>query len=120
MDVDAASDTSSSLSSCPSSSVSSSAAPTPAPQVRPPPSSKPLTRRQRKALGLPKPRPAGGGGSGKITIPGGKYRSPTTGKPVKGWVVVPIDPEAGDGDSGEWKTNGVGRLDVRGFRELRI
>jgi len=23
-------------------------------------------------------------------------------------------------DKGEWRTNGVGRLDVRGFRELRI
>ncbi|KAF9468358.1 hypothetical protein BDZ94DRAFT_1246602 [Collybia nuda] len=81
---------------------------------------KPLTRRQRKALGLPKPRevlvarravgkPAGS--AGKIIIPGGRFQRPA----VRG-----VDDEGeGEGD-GEWKTNGTGRVDVRGFRELKI
>ncbi|KAF7759905.1 hypothetical protein Agabi119p4_11600 [Agaricus bisporus var. burnettii] len=65
-----------------------------------------LTRRQRKALGLPKLRKrrvgpydrtesgGGGGGEGK----GGE----------------------GEGGGEEWKKNGTGRVDVRGFRELKI
>ncbi|KAJ7278928.1 hypothetical protein C8J57DRAFT_1304978, partial [Mycena rebaudengoi] len=57
---------------------------------------RPLTRRQRKALGLPKTR-TGTGGAGKIVIPGGRYEG---------------------GGTGEWTRNGTGRLDVRGFREL--
>jgi len=33
------------------------------------------------------------------------------------------EPEAeggDDGGKGEWRTNGTGRVDVRGFRELKI
>ncbi|KAL0952860.1 hypothetical protein HGRIS_007082 [Hohenbuehelia grisea] len=74
-------------------------------------SDRPLTRRQRKALGLPKPRAAlGASGAGRIVIPGGRYRQ-----------------RAGDDDGEgearedeEWRRNGTGRVDVRGFRELKI
>ena len=89
---------------------------------------KPLTRRQRKALGLPKARkelgvgsgPVAGGGAaaaaaaaaamsaGKIVIPGGKWKG-------RGEVGL-----SGGEDEQEWKRNGTGRLDVRGFRELKI
>jgi OTU domain-containing protein 3 len=74
---------------------------------------KPLTRRERKKLGLPKKSSVakarvGGAGAGKIVIPGGRYRRD--------------DPSAPGSEEGkdEWKTNGTGRLDVRGFRELKI
>jgi OTU domain-containing protein 3 len=71
---------------------------------------KSLTRRQRKALGLPK-RLALSSGAGKIIIPGGKWKGPQS---VGVGVVVD-----GDGDE-EWRRNGTGRVDVRGFRELKI
>ncbi|KZP27920.1 cysteine proteinase [Athelia psychrophila] len=81
---------------------------------------KELTRRQRKALGLPKEKVVlvakrTGTSAGKIKIPGGKYNShkkavSTTHKPE-------VDDEGGEG---EWRTNGTGRVDVRGFRELKI
>ncbi|KAJ6620423.1 hypothetical protein B0H10DRAFT_1077302 [Mycena sp. CBHHK59/15] len=83
---------SSSLSSL--SSVSPSPPPEPIPAPAPVPvQEKSLTRRQRKALGLPKAR----SGAGKIVIPGGRFEG-----------------------TAEWRQNGVGRLDVRGFRELKI
>ncbi|KAF5376151.1 hypothetical protein D9615_007651 [Tricholomella constricta] len=69
---------------------------------------RPMTRRQRKALGLPKLR-----GAGKIVIPGGRF---------KRGVRVGVEEEKereGEGE-GEWTKNGTGRVDVRGFRELRI
>ncbi|KAF8877073.1 hypothetical protein CPB84DRAFT_1817630 [Gymnopilus junonius] len=91
-----------------------------------------LTRRQRKALGLPKARPgmhvnasgvhagagdAAGLSAGKIVIPGGRW----TGREASAPAV------AGGGGAGagaeaeeEWRRNGTGRLDVRGFRELKI
>ncbi|TFK37508.1 hypothetical protein BDQ12DRAFT_143460 [Crucibulum laeve] len=113
---------SSSSSSSPSSTRSSSSSPPPEPE----PTvayEKPLTRRQRKALGLPKPRAAlaygrgtgnglagsKGRGAGKIVIPGGKY---------KGRVQVGVG--EGEGADEEWRRNGTGRVDVRGFRELKI
>ncbi|KAG5641217.1 hypothetical protein DXG03_005750 [Asterophora parasitica] len=76
---------------------------------------KPLTRRQRKALGLPKPRSALRGGvgvgAGKIVIPGGRFKRPGV-----------VKEEVGNGEEGdkEWVRNGAGRVDVRGFRELKI
>jgi len=82
-----------------------------------------MTRRQRKTLGLPKPRVAlsvgrrgrGGRGAGKIVIPGGRYGY---GKDI---AVGEEGDGDGDGDEGgEWKRNGTGRVDVRGFRELKI
>lgn len=84
-----------------------------------------LTRRQRKALGLPKPRnvpylAAGGGGgkasAGKIVIPGGRWtgRAPTPADVGNGAVADPSSVQE------EWRRNGTGRLDVRGFRELKI
>ncbi|TDL26853.1 cysteine proteinase [Rickenella mellea] len=103
-----------------SSSSVSSPAPTPPPPamvvVPPTPVEKRLTRRQRKALGLPKPRAALGpkASVGKIVIPGGRYK-----KGVKG-AAVKVDDEEEDGVVAEWKSNGTGRLDVRGFRELKI
>ncbi|KAG1751772.1 hypothetical protein EDB19DRAFT_2000585 [Suillus lakei] len=90
------------------SSRSSSAASSPLPSTPPacntppPESQKPLTRRQRKALGLPKSRTAYMS-AGKIVIPGGKFKKAS---------------KAADDE--EWQKNGTGRLDVRGFRELKI
>ena len=81
----------------------------PSPSPSPPPvsttSSRRMTKRERKAAGLPRQR----GGAGKIVIPGGRFRAgdATT---VGGRV----------GTEGEWVRNGTGRVDVRGFRELRI
>ncbi|KAG1750453.1 uncharacterized protein EDB91DRAFT_690276 [Suillus paluster] len=94
----------SSAESTPSSSAASSPLPStpPAYNTPPPEPEKPLTRRQRKALGLPKPRPAHMS-AGKIIIPGGKFKKA---------------PKAADDE--EWQRNGTGRLDVRGFRELKI
>ncbi|KZT25008.1 cysteine proteinase [Neolentinus lepideus HHB14362 ss-1] len=82
-------------------SSASSPAPTPPPDA--PPKSV-LTRRERKRLGLPKSRVGGPGmrtrSAGKIVIPGGRFRK--------------------DEGGGEWRKNGAGRVDVRGFRELKI
>ncbi|KAG2131839.1 hypothetical protein BD769DRAFT_1449902 [Suillus cothurnatus] len=87
-----------------SSSAVSSPLPTtpPACNTPPPETQKPLTRRQRKALGLPKSRTAYMS-AGKIVIPGGKFKKAS---------------KAADDE--EWQKNGTGRLDVRGFRELKI
>ncbi|KAG2135368.1 uncharacterized protein EDB93DRAFT_1305322 [Suillus bovinus] len=90
------------------SSRSSSAASSPLPSTPPacdtppPENQKPLTRRQRKALGLPKSHTAYMS-AGKIVIPGGKFKKPFNAA-----------------DDEEWQKNGTGRLDVRGFRELKI
>ncbi|KAJ6507481.1 hypothetical protein DFH09DRAFT_1265046 [Mycena vulgaris] len=90
------------LSSSSSLSSLSSMSPSPPPPDKVP-VAKTMTRRQRKQLGLPKTRAAAVAatkGAGKIVIPGGRYE--------------------GTGESGEWRRNGTGRLDVRGFRELKI
>ncbi|KAJ3849983.1 hypothetical protein EV368DRAFT_75392 [Lentinula lateritia] len=70
-------------------------------------SERPLTRRQRKKLGLPKPRniPVSGKGVGKIVIPGGKSTNSLS---------------RDTSSTAEWTANGNGRVDVRGFRELKI
>jgi hypothetical protein len=89
---------------------------------------KSLTRRQRKALGLPKPKhpttslmddgELPGGSAGKIVIPGGKWKGRADQSQIKTPnAVLGI---AGRGVEGEWTRNGTGRLDVRGFRELKI
>ena len=70
-----------------------------------------LTRRERKKLGLPKPR-AVGASAGKIVIPGGRFKGKTK-------VAADVDVEVEAGES-EWQRNGTGRMDVRGFRELKI
>ncbi|PCH42944.1 cysteine proteinase [Wolfiporia cocos MD-104 SS10] len=99
----------------------SSLSPMPSPTSSPPPTSRPerpLTRRQRKTLGLPKPRAVliarTKGSAGKIIIPGGRCKKGAA-KP---------EPSVADDDereeSAEWRHNGAGRVDVRGFRELRI
>ncbi|PBK70473.1 cysteine proteinase [Armillaria solidipes] len=88
-------------SSAASSSESSSSRGSPAPVV----GEKPMTRRQRKRLGLPKSRPS----AGKIIIPGGRYVP-------RGGVQV----NNADAEDEEWRRNGSGRVDVRGFRELKI
>ncbi|KAJ7145669.1 hypothetical protein C8R44DRAFT_836825 [Mycena epipterygia] len=88
------------LSSSSSLSSLSSMSPSPPPPEKVAPVAKTLTRRQRKALGLPKTRStaaAASKGAGKIVIPGGRYEG-----------------------TGEWRRNGTGRVDVRGFRELKI
>jgi OTU domain-containing protein 3 len=78
----------------------------PSPSPSPPPVSTPprrLTKRERKSAGLPRQR----GGVGKILIPGGRFRAAD-------------DTVRGVDADGEWARNGTGRVDVRGFRELRI
>ncbi|EMD35208.1 hypothetical protein CERSUDRAFT_116678 [Gelatoporia subvermispora B] len=105
----------SSLSSVPS------RGPTPAPQPR-------LTKRQRKALNLPKSRTAlvastaartTRSSAGKIVIPGGKHPKASSRPTVA--VDGEDEDEAEDPDvNAEWRRNGTGRVDVRGFRELRI
>ncbi|KAF7984528.1 hypothetical protein HWV62_13701 [Athelia sp. TMB] len=103
---------SSALSSALSSPASSPPVSAPAPEEKP----RELTRRQRKALGLPKPRAVlvGKGSAGKIKIPGGKHSSRAHS------VKVEDNAAEEEGDNGEWRTNGTGRVDVRGFRELKI
>ena len=77
----------------------------------------PLTKRQRKHLGLPKQRKAMDAGPkasvGKIIIPGGRFKRTgvAASRPVQ---------HAGSEANEEWQRNGTGRLDVRGFRELKI
>ncbi|EJD42920.1 cysteine proteinase [Auricularia subglabra TFB-10046 SS5] len=113
-DSGAFSDTSSlsSLSASDMDGAVSEADSSPPPPTPPPAAAKPLTRRQRKVLGLPKPRSAPVGGTGtKIKIPGGRFRAANAGAPVDDSVKT---------KGSEWQSNGVGRLDVRGFRELRI
>lgn len=89
---------------------------------------KPLTRRQRKALGLPKPRSAlvaRRTSAGKIVIPGGRFKR-NAGETAddKGLAKIREVGDASVDDEGsvpeEWQRNGTGRLDVRGFRELKI
>ncbi|KAI0742492.1 hypothetical protein C8Q80DRAFT_1109563 [Daedaleopsis nitida] len=102
------------------SSLSSVPSPEPTPPPPEPPVEKPLTRRQRKALGLPKPRAAVVGrigartrSAGKIVIPGGKFKG-------SGKATVADGSEDDPDANAEWRKNGTGRLDVRGFRELKI
>ncbi|KAF9528849.1 hypothetical protein CPB83DRAFT_835574 [Crepidotus variabilis] len=82
---------------------------------------KPLTRRQRKALGLPKLRkgqsvPTTGLSAGRIVIPGGKWRGRSS--VDSGTAAVGVQQDGITEE--EWRRNGTGRLDVRGFRELKI
>ncbi|KAI0751989.1 hypothetical protein C8Q74DRAFT_1211507 [Fomes fomentarius] len=102
------------------SSLSSMSSPEPTPPPPEPSAEKRLTRRQRKALGLPKPRAALVGSTvartrsaGKIVVPGGKYKTSSKAAVADG---SEDDPEV----NAEWRKNGTGRLDVRGFRELKI
>jgi hypothetical protein len=92
---------------------------------------KPLTRRERKKLGLPKPRrgesplhvPVGQGqrrSAGKIVIPGGRYVKPGNAAAAAAPAVAVPAVSVGGGDDEEWRRNGSGRVDVRGFRELKI
>ncbi|KAF8512799.1 hypothetical protein JB92DRAFT_2926390 [Gautieria morchelliformis] len=102
-----------SLTSSSSSALSSPSPPTPPAAAEPEPVQKPFTRRQRKALGLPHPRTALASAgktrsAGKIVIPGGRRMLRSSSKLENADM------------SGEWQTNGTGRLDVRGFRELKI
>lgn len=92
-------------------STLSSRAPTPPPQTVQ--AARPLTRRERKKLGLPKQRTVRAS-AGTIIIPGGKYkrRAPS--------VVATATEKGKETDTEEWIQNGTGREDVRGFRELRI
>ncbi|KAG8215479.1 hypothetical protein J3R82DRAFT_9110 [Butyriboletus roseoflavus] len=114
-----------------SSSAASSPLPgTPPPEPEPEPMhvEKPLTRRQRKALGLPKMRAALAAkraSAGKIVIPGGRFKK-NVGATAddKGLAKIRQVGDASVDDEGsvpeEWQRNGTGRLDVRGFRELKI
>ena len=113
-----------------SSSVASSplpGTPPPEPEPEPIPAKKPLTRRQRKALKLPKPRAslvAKQESAGKIVIPGGRFKRNDAATDEKESAKISAAGDAGVDDEGsvqeEWQRNGTGRLDVRGFRELKI
>ena len=104
--------------------LSSVPSPTPSPpppepeEVKKEVKEKPLTRRQRKRLGLPKPRSAlaDKSSAGKIVIPGGRYLRSSP----QSQTVDDGDEEDAEPDAGEWRNNGSGRVDVRGFRELKI
>ncbi|KAI0655672.1 hypothetical protein C8Q70DRAFT_409354 [Cubamyces menziesii] len=105
------------------SSLSPMSSPEPTPPPPDPPAEKPLTRRQRKKLGLPKPRAAAVASTtartrsaGKIVIPGGRFQKSSSKAAAAADETSEEDPEA----NAEWRKNGTGRLDVRGFRELKI
>ncbi|KAG6914306.1 hypothetical protein DXG01_001193 [Tephrocybe rancida] len=113
----------------PPSSESDEFSPEPSPPPPPPPPpapaperEKPMTRRQRKALGLPKLRDVdlaakiGGSGTGRIVIPGGRFKKGVRSGGGGGGE----DEGEGEEGEGEWVRNGAGRVDVRGFRELKI
>jgi OTU domain-containing protein 3 len=83
-----------------------------------------MPKRERKKMGLPKARKGTRKGTtevkvsaGKIRVPGGRFRkdglaeSGTTSKPVS---------KAGSVAGEAWVRNGSGRVDVRGFKELKI
>ncbi|KAF9007067.1 hypothetical protein BDQ17DRAFT_1389178 [Cyathus striatus] len=107
------------LSSPSSSSTSPSPPPPPSSKTkeRAHPYQKPnLTQRQRKKLGLPKSNPGPSGAREdchsrwEVQAPGEGAGGPGEG-----------EGEAGvEGEEEEWKKNGTGRVDVRGFRELKI
>lgn len=124
-----------SLGTAPPSSASPSSRPSPAPesqetedsQPRPQSySSKPLTRRQRRTLGLPKHGNGSGrtGGANIILIPGGKHPSRLAMKANqarKELLVVQDGKEEEEEESlHEWERNGSGRKDSRGFVILNI
>jgi OTU domain-containing protein 3 len=90
------------------SSSLSSAPSTPPPSTPASAPGTPLTKRARKRAGLPRTRAPGS--AGKIRIPGGRMR------------VRAREPEPASAPEKEreWVTNGSGRMDVRGFRELKI
>ena len=92
------------------SSVPSPAASPPPPEPEPQPSPEPprLTRRERKRLGLPRTRNVRAS-AGKIIIPGGRFKGRQ-----------PASTNTSSEGSEEWQKNGTGRVDVRGFRELKI
>ncbi|KAH9976885.1 hypothetical protein BGW80DRAFT_1456949 [Lactifluus volemus] len=86
----------------------------PSPSPSPPPGSaavpRRLTKRERKEAGLPRLRSS----AGKIVIPGGRYRADAVAAASIKGAGSHADEQA------EWTRNGAGRVDVRGFRELRI
>lgn len=72
-------------------------------------------------MGLPKSKSAlvaKRTSAGKIKIPGGKYNK--KGMAHTAGVREHDEDDDEDEDKGEWRTNGTGRVDVRGFRELKI
>jgi OTU domain-containing protein 3 len=86
------------------------------PTPPPPPPEPQLTKRQRKRLGLPRNKQPlqKQQSAGKIVIPGGRLlRSQAKQVTVK---QEEVEVDVG----GEWQNNGNGRVDVRGFRELKI
>lgn len=114
----------SSRGSTPLSSATSSLMPT-TPRALTPPraASKPLTRRQRKTLGLPKSKAtlmAKRASAGKIVIPGGRFRKGADKSVGVHETGDDNEDEGGNLQDHEWRRNGTGRLDVRGFRELKI
>lgn len=105
LDVDADADDADTPALSETASLSAISSPSPSPSPPPISTASPrrMTKRERKAAGLPRQR-----GAGKIVIPGGRFRSSAA-------------TVGGRGDAeGEWVRNGTGRVDVRGFRELRI
>ncbi|KAG8714405.1 hypothetical protein FRC09_017668 [Ceratobasidium sp. 395] len=121
----------------------SDTAPPPPPPPEPEPEPEPvLSKRQRKSLGLPKSRAGGPSTRAKAgnkapakakAAPRASTRSAAAKSTAPATTAAPerretrsatkVHRDAGrvrDLGTGEWLDNGTGRLDVRGFRELRI
>ncbi|CAE6462607.1 unnamed protein product [Rhizoctonia solani] len=106
--------------------------PEPEPELEPEPEPEPepkLTKRQRKSLGVPKARSStqqrGRRSVGSVAANKSHASTATTMEVPKRETrsATKVHRDAGkvrDLGTGEWLDNGTGRLDVRGFRELRI
>ncbi|CAE6526576.1 unnamed protein product [Rhizoctonia solani] len=105
-------------------------APPPPPEPEPEPEPQPkLTKRQRKSLGVPKARSSTQqrGRRSVGSVAANKSQSSTGGateapkRETRSATKAYRDAgKVRDLGTGEWLDNGTGRLDVRGFRELRI
>lgn len=86
------------------------------PGSSPAPPDRPMTRRQRKQAGLPKPR------NHVIVIPGGKHPARLATKQQAETERSRLGTRANteERELAEWEKSGTGRVDSRGFKELRI
>ncbi|CAE6478410.1 unnamed protein product [Rhizoctonia solani] len=133
-DSEFAAGVSSSVSAESGSFISDAPPPPPEPELEPEPEAEPepelkLTKRQRKSLGVPKARSStqqrGRRSVGSVTANKGRASTatPTEAPKRETRSATKVHRDAGkvrDLGTGEWLDNGTGRLDVRGFRELRI
>ncbi|CAE6526100.1 unnamed protein product [Rhizoctonia solani] len=126
-DSEFAAGVSSSVSAESGSFISDAPPPPPPPEPEPQPEPK-LTKRQRKSLGVPKARSSvqqrGRRSVGSVAANKSQASTANTDAPKRETrSATKAYRDAGkvrDLGTGEWLDNGTGRLDVRGFRELRI